>query len=101
MLPDRVSNPGPRLRYAARRFSNAFAYFRLNRMSRSRKVLWSSGISRMLTFSNYGPLKRSADLWLTEFESHRRRNSSYRKRAPTHAEFHYRFNNMHILSDIS
>ena len=28
-------------------FSNAFAYFRLNRMSRSRKVLWSSGISRI------------------------------------------------------
>ena len=28
-------------------FSNAFVYFRLNRMSRSRKGLWSSGISRM------------------------------------------------------
>ena len=28
-------------------FSNAFAYFRLNRMSRSRKELWSSEISRM------------------------------------------------------
>ena len=55
----------------------------------------------MLTFTNYGPLKRSADLWLTEFESHRRRNSSHRKRAPMHAEFHYRFNNTHILSDIS
>ena len=33
-----------------------------------------------LSFTNYGPLKPSADLWLTEFESHRRRNSSYRKR---------------------
>ena len=28
-------------------FLHAFAYFRLNRMSRSRKGLWSSGISRM------------------------------------------------------
>ena len=28
-------------------FCNAFAYFRLNRMSRSRKGLWSSGISRI------------------------------------------------------
>ena len=41
-------------------------------------------------------------LWrLAEFDSHRRRNSSYRKRAPMRAEFHYRFNNMPILSDIS
>ena len=39
----------------------------------------------MLTFTNYGPLKRNADLWLTEFESHGHRNSSYRKRAPMHA----------------
>ena len=28
-------------------FVLAFAYFRLNRMSRSRKGLWSSGISRL------------------------------------------------------
>ena len=28
-------------------FSNAFAYFRLNRMSGSRKGLWSTGIKRM------------------------------------------------------
>ena len=28
-------------------FQNAIPYFRLNRMSRSRKVLWSSGISRI------------------------------------------------------
>ena len=35
----------------------------------------------MLTFTNYGPLKRSAEqTWLTEFESHWRRNSPYRKR---------------------
>ena len=31
----------------------------------------------MLTFTNYGS---EAQTWLTEFESHRRRNSSYRKR---------------------
>ena len=56
----------------------------------------------MLTFTNYGPLKRSAaQTWLTEFEFHRRRNLSYRKRGPMRTEFHYRFNNMHILSDIS
>ena len=30
-------------------FSDAFVYFRLNRMSRSRKVLWSTGIKQILT----------------------------------------------------
>ena len=29
---------------------NAISYFRLNRMSRSRKALWSSGISRMVSW---------------------------------------------------
>ena len=53
----------------------------------------------MLTFTNYGPLKRRADLWLSSnpIGVGIRHTANG---APMHAEFHYRFNNMHILSDI-
>ena len=53
-----------------------------------------------LTFTNYGPLKRSADLLLTEFESHRRQNLSYHKLCSSACRISLSLNNMHILSDI-
>ena len=44
-------------------FSNAFAYFRLNRMSHSRNGLWSSGISRMPA----NTMKRERQVCLVNF----------------------------------
>ena len=53
----------------------------------------------MLTFTNYGPLKRSADLLSSNPTGVEIRHTA--NGAPMRAEFHYCFNNMHIRSDIS
>ena len=55
----------------------------------------------MLTFTSYGPLKRNADLALLSSIPTGVGIRQSANGAPRRAEFNYRFNNMHILSDIS
>ena len=55
----------------------------------------------LLTFTNYGPLKRNADLDLLSSNPTGVGIRHTANGAPMRAEFHYRFNDMHILSDIS
>ena len=55
----------------------------------------------VLTFTNDGPLKRSAGPGLLSSNPTGVGFSHIANGAPVREEFYYRFNNMHTLSDIS